>query len=45
DWEPFRQLGRSMVDYIVDYYQSVEDFPVRPMVKPGFLKVNIVTAA
>lgn len=40
DWEPFRQLGRSMIDYITDYYQNVEDHPVRAMVKPGYLKVH-----
>lgn len=40
DWEPFRLLGRSMVDYIVDYYQRIEEFPVRPKVEPGYLKVH-----
>ncbi|CAN0549835.1 unnamed protein product, partial [Ectocarpus sp. 8 AP-2014] len=28
DWEPFRMLGRSMVDYIADYYQGIESRPV-----------------
>lgn len=39
DWEPFRLLGRSMVDYIADYYQGVESLPVRAIVEPGYLKV------
>ncbi|CAN0518039.1 unnamed protein product, partial [Scytosiphon promiscuus] len=41
DWEPFRQLGRSMIDYIADYYRTVEDFPVRARVEPGYLKVRL----
>lgn len=41
DWEPFRQLGRSMVDYIANYYQTVEDYPVRAGVEPGYLKVRL----
>lgn len=40
DWEPFRLLGRSMVDYIADYYQGVESLPVRARVEPGYLKVE-----
>lgn len=40
DWEPFRLLGRSMIDYIADYYQGVESFPVRARVEPGYLKVR-----
>lgn len=40
DWEPFRLLGRSMIDYIADYYQGVESLPVRARVEPGYLKVN-----
>eukprot|EP00752_Nemacystus_decipiens_P002072 g1983.t1 len=38
DWEPFRLLGKSMVDYIADYYQGVESHPVGAQVKPGYLK-------
>lgn len=41
DWEPLRLLGKSMIDYMVDYYQRVEDFPVRPDVEPGYLKVHV----
>lgn len=39
DWEPFRLLGRSMVDYIANYYKDVESRPVRAQVEPGYLKV------
>ncbi|CAM9654577.1 unnamed protein product [Ectocarpus sp. 6 AP-2014] len=41
DWEPFRLLGRSMVDYIADYYQRVESLPVRAIVEPGYLKKRL----
>ncbi|CAM9686184.1 unnamed protein product, partial [Ectocarpus sp. 8 AP-2014] len=41
DWEPFRLLGRSMVDYIADYYQGVESLPVRAIVEPGYLKKRL----
>lgn len=40
DWEPFRLLGRSMVDYIADYYQGIESRPVKSNVEPGYLKVG-----
>eukprot|EP00752_Nemacystus_decipiens_P002073 g1984.t1 len=40
DWEPFRLLGKSMVDYIADYYQGVESRPVGAQVKPGYLKLT-----
>ena len=39
DWEPFRLLGRSMVDYIANYYEQVEARPVGARVEPGYLKV------
>ena len=39
DWEPFRLLGRSMVDYMVNYYQQVEVHPVQARVEPGYLQV------
>eukprot|EP00903_Cladosiphon_okamuranus_P005441 g5426.t1 len=41
DWEPFRLLGRSMIDYIADYYQAVESLPVRARVEPGYLKSRL----
>lgn len=40
DWEPFRLLGRSMIDYIANYYQQVEGRAVGPSVEPGYLKVS-----
>lgn len=43
DWEPFRDLGRDMIDFVVDYYNRVEKIPVRAQVKPGYLKVGFAT--
>lgn len=40
DWEPFRLLGRSMIEYIANYYTEVESRPVRAQVEPGYLKVR-----
>lgn len=40
DWEPFRLLGRSMIDYIADYYRDIEYRPVRAQVEPGYLQVG-----
>ncbi|CAM9243510.1 unnamed protein product [Choristocarpus tenellus] len=43
DWEPFRELGKDMIDYIVNYYKGVEARPVRAQVQPGYLKVRLNT--
>lgn len=40
DWGPFRLLGRSMIDYVADYYEGVESRAVRASVEPGYLKVQ-----
>ena len=34
----FRQRGKEMVDWIADYYERVESFPVLSQVKPGQLR-------
>src|SRR5579864_2924930 len=36
--EEFRQRGKEMVDWIADYYERVETFPVLSQVKPGQLR-------
>ncbi len=33
--EQFREYGRSVVDWVADYYQSVESLPVLSQVMPG----------
>jgi aromatic-L-amino-acid decarboxylase len=35
DKETFRKFGHEFVDWIVDYLDSVEDYPVRAQIKPG----------
>lgn len=38
DWEEFRTNGKQMIDFIADYYESIEQHPVRSQVKPGYLQ-------
>ncbi|XP_010548734.1 PREDICTED: tyrosine decarboxylase 1-like isoform X2 [Tarenaya hassleriana] len=35
--EQLREYGHRMVDFIADYYKSVDTFPVRSQVQPGYL--------
>ncbi|KAK1420308.1 hypothetical protein QVD17_21806 [Tagetes erecta] len=37
DPEEFRKNGHMVIDFLADYYQSIQNFPVRSQVKPGFL--------
>jgi aromatic-L-amino-acid decarboxylase len=39
--EDFRQYGRAMVDWIADYYQQVEQFPVLSQVQPGEIRAKL----
>src|SRR5208337_973712 len=36
--EQFRQYGRAVVDWIADYYERIENFPVLSQVKPGEIR-------
>ena len=36
--EQFRQYGRQVVDWIADYYERVESFPVLSQVEPGQIR-------
>ncbi|XP_044946747.1 tryptophan decarboxylase 2 isoform X1 [Hordeum vulgare subsp. vulgare] len=38
DAEQLRECGHRMVDFIADYYKSIERFPVLSQVQPGYLK-------
>ena len=40
DWEPFRVVGRSMIEYVAKYYREIESRPVRARVEPGYLRVR-----
>ncbi|HLP44676.1 MAG TPA: aminotransferase class V-fold PLP-dependent enzyme, partial [Candidatus Kapabacteria bacterium] len=41
DLENFRQHAHEMIDWIVDYFQNIEDFPVKSQVKPGDIKQQL----
>src|SRR5664279_5732247 len=36
--EQFRQHGRAVVDWIADYYERIETFPVLSQVRPGEIR-------
>ncbi|KQK16481.1 hypothetical protein BRADI_1g28960v3 [Brachypodium distachyon] len=38
DEEQLRECGHRMVDFIADYYKSIETYPVLSQVQPGYLK-------
>ncbi|KAF0909527.1 hypothetical protein E2562_037166 [Oryza meyeriana var. granulata] len=37
DAEQLRECGHRMVDFVADYYKSIEAFPVLSQVQPGYL--------
>ncbi|XP_048618551.1 phenylacetaldehyde synthase-like [Brassica napus] len=37
DSEQLREYGHRMVDFIADYYKTIETFPVLSQVQPGYL--------
>ncbi|KAG8641853.1 tyrosine decarboxylase 2 isoform X2 [Manihot esculenta] len=37
DAEQLREYGHQMVDFIADYYKTIENFPVLSQVEPGYL--------
>ncbi|PON44393.1 Aromatic-L-amino-acid decarboxylase [Parasponia andersonii] len=37
DAEQLRECGHKMVDFIADYYKTIENFPVLSQVEPGYL--------
>src|SRR5215468_5773714 len=39
--EDFRRYGREVVDWIADYFERIEDFPVLSQIDPGWLIANI----
>ncbi|XP_050364044.1 tyrosine decarboxylase 2 [Argentina anserina] len=38
DTEQLRENAHKMVDFIADYYKTIEDFPVLSQVQPGYLR-------
>ncbi|CAL4902330.1 unnamed protein product [Urochloa decumbens] len=45
DADEFRRQGRLVVDFIADYYERIDEYPVRPAVAPGFLSRQLPEAA
>ena len=39
--EEFRQTGRAVVDWIADYYERIESFPVLSQVQPGEIRASL----
>ncbi|PYV72111.1 MAG: aspartate aminotransferase family protein [Acidobacteria bacterium] len=45
DPEEFRKHGHDVVDWIADYYQRIESFPVLSRVKPGDVRASLPAEA
>ncbi len=39
--DEFRRHGRAVVDWIADYYERIESFPVLSQVKPGEIRASL----
>jgi aromatic-L-amino-acid decarboxylase len=39
--EEFRRYGRAVIDWIADYYERVESFPVLAQVQPGEIRASL----
>lgn len=39
--DEFRRYGRTVVDWIADYYEQVEKYPVMAQVKPGEIRARL----
>jgi aromatic-L-amino-acid decarboxylase len=43
--EQFRQYGKLVVDWVADYYESVESLPVLANVQPGYIRESLPASA
>src|SRR5215831_1668017 len=43
--EQFRQYGKLVVDWVADYYESVESVPVLSNVQPGYIRKSLPASA
>lgn len=43
--EEFRKQGKQMIDWIADYYENIEQYPVLSQVKPGEVKNQLPDSA
>jgi len=43
--EEFRTWGRALIDWIADYQQGIEQYPVKSQVRPGEIRAQLPAAA
>src|SRR5688572_6326070 len=43
--QDFRRYGKEIIDWIADYYERVESFPVLSQVKPGDIRAALPPSA
>jgi aromatic-L-amino-acid/L-tryptophan decarboxylase len=43
--EEFRRHGRAVIDWIADYYERIESFPVQSQVAPGAVRASLPASA
>ena len=43
--EQFRKEGKKIIDWIADYYENIENYPVLSQVKPGEIKSSLPNTA
>lgn len=39
--EEFREHGKKLIDWIADYYEHIEDYPVLSQVEPGDIRKKL----
>ena len=42
--DEFRRFGHELIDWIADYFDRIEDFPVLSQIEPGDLKAQLPAA-
>ncbi|KAE8698870.1 Tyrosine/DOPA decarboxylase 3 [Hibiscus syriacus] len=45
DPEEFRRQGHMIIDFLADYYQNIDKYPVLSQVEPGYLPKRLPTTA
>ena len=43
--DEFRRYGREVVDWIADYYERIESYPVLSQVQPGEVRAGLPAQA
>ncbi|HKE57972.1 MAG TPA: pyridoxal-dependent decarboxylase, partial [Pyrinomonadaceae bacterium] len=44
DREEFRRIGHTLIDWIADYFERIDDLPVLAQIEPGDLKAQLPAA-